>query len=132
MHTEGKAMNRIRKAATTALLGATLAATGLVTASPAEAATGTYFCFGWASTGTAYANYPVHLWRVNSLGAKVTYLRPGRTASNGCATFYNTPSGVNLRVFVDFYPGFQAFHGATPRMATPGSGTANLGTGWVY
>lgn len=125
-------MNRIRKAATGAVLCATLAATGFVTASPAEAATGTYFCFGWASTGTAYANYPVHLWRVNSSGAKVSYVRAGRTGSNGCATFYNTPSNVNLRVFVDFVSGFQAFHGATPRMALPGSGTANLGTGWVY
>ena len=125
-------MNRIRKALTSVLVGAALVTTGAVTASPAQAATSTGFCFRFAETNYQYANHPVQLWSVDAYGNKVSYIRGGQTGANGCGTFYNTPSGVRLRVFVNYTAGWRTFYGATPMLADPGNFAAQLGTGWVY
>jgi hypothetical protein len=125
-------MNRIRKALSTALVGAALVAGGVVTAAPAQAATSTGFCFRFAETNYQYANHPVQLWSVDANGNRLSYLRAGQTGANGCATFYNTPANVRLRVFVHYTAGWRTFHGATPLLANPGYFSAHLGTGWVY
>ena len=124
-------MNRIRKALTTAVVGAALVTAGGVTATPAQAATSTSFCFTFAQTGHAYANYPVHLWQVDAYGNQIAHLRHGKTAANGCGTFTSTPSNVRLRVFVHYTAGWRTFRGATPLLADAGVGGVHLGTGSV-
>jgi hypothetical protein len=121
---------RILKVATALLL-----AVGAVTAVPmsASAATATSFCVRWPSGGVhygePYANQPVSL--VNySTGALI---KTGSTNAAGCGTFYGVPSNLNVwvkvnRVYGNGTIGMAIFHGGTPRYATPGAGTANLGT----
>ncbi len=105
----------------------------------ASAATSTTACFKWAAgtpaAGTPYMNRTVQLWQTNSVGTPIVKVRDGRTASNGCATFYNTPSNLNLRmraVHVDQYSwGSAVYEGWTQRFALPGQGGALLGIGYV-
>jgi hypothetical protein len=104
-----------------------------------SAATSTTACFKWAAgtpaAGTPYMNRAVQLWQTNSAGTPTAKVRDGRTGSNGCATFYNTPSNMNLRmraVHVDqFWWGSAVYEGWTQRIALPGQGGVLLGVGYV-
>lgn len=130
-------MNALLKMLTVGAVAA--AATVGVGVAPAQAATSTTACFDWAAgtpaAGTPYMNRAVQLWQTNSAGAPIAKLRDGRTAANGCATFYNTPSNVTLRmraVHVDsFWWGQAVYQGWTSRIALPGQGGALLGKGYV-
>ncbi len=102
-------------------------------ASPAAAATQTTACFKWSS-GAAYANQPVYLMTWD--GAKWVSARNGKTNASGCGTFYSVPSNKYVTVkaykaFGDANIGLAMFEGWAPRYANPGSGAANLGTGYV-
>jgi hypothetical protein len=108
---------------------------GLATqATPAAAATQVTACFRW-STGIAYAGQPVVLQGVRN--GSWANIRQGVTRADGCRTFSNVPSDrrvkvVAHRVFGDTNIGLAIFQGASPRTATSGRGSANLGTGYVY
>lgn len=101
----------------------------------AHAATSTTACFRWSDDGTVYASQPLELWRTNSAGQLTSLLRSGRSNANGCGTFYDTPSNVYLRVVAQYNTPtgahFDHWQGLSPRVATPGSGGANLGLGYV-
>ncbi|MBA2282094.1 MAG: hypothetical protein H0W25_12825 [Acidimicrobiia bacterium] len=127
-------MNAFRRliAAILIALTATLAA-GVPSA---HAATSTTACFRW-SNNTAYANQPMQLWRTDSTGRLISLQRSGRTNASGCGTFSNTPSNMYLRAVAQYnspavYGHYDHWEGFSPRIATPGSGAANLGTGYVY
>jgi len=79
----------------------------------------------------------MQLWRTDASGNPVSLLRTGRSSANGCGTFYNTPSNVYLRAAAQYNTPVVNSHfhhddGMSPRWALPGSGTANLGTGYVF
>ena len=130
-------MHKIRKMLIAGAVA--LAATAGAGVAPASAATSTTACFKWApgtpAAGTPYMNRPVQLWQTNSVGARLVKLRDGRTDSNGCGTFYNTPSNMNLRmraVQVDqTLTGQAVYEGWTGRFALPGNGGVVLGIGYV-
>ncbi len=117
-----------------------LTATVGVGATQASAATSTTACFKWGpgtpAAGTPYMNRAVQLFQTNSVGTPTAKLRDGRTGSNGCATFYNTPSGVYLRmraIHIDqIMGGNDLYVGWTSRIANPGQGGALLGLANVY
>ena len=96
----------------------------------ASAASGVSFCFGWADTGAAYANYPVYLeaWQ----GGQWVVIRNGHTNAQGCGLFRDTPTNVHLLVQASLVAGGRRFDGYTPNYSSLGSGGAQLGTGWVY
>jgi hypothetical protein len=124
------------------LIAGTIATTTILSAgfSQASAATSTTACFKWGSNapapGAPYMNRNVQLWQTNSVGTPIVKLRDGRTGSNGCATFFNTPSNINLRmraVHVDYiWGGTDVYEGWSQRHATPGQGGQLLGVGYVY
>ena len=105
----------------------------------ASAATSTTACFQWGANtlapGSPYTNRSVQLWQTTSDGTLIAKLRDGRTGSNGCATFYNTPTNVSLRmraVHVDtYFGGSDLYVGLTPRVGPPGAGGFQLGLGYV-
>ncbi|MGQ0845659.1 MAG: hypothetical protein ACT4QF_16165 [Sporichthyaceae bacterium] len=115
-----------------------LVAGSLTLGAPAQAATGTAFCFVW-STGPAYAGLPVTLEQWD--GFRWVATRSALTGPNGCGTFYGTPAGAAQRVSAVYWAlpnvwgggwyGSELFCGATPRMTVPGWGTAFIGTGVV-
>ena len=130
----------VATAATAALVGGL----AVVAAPFASAASGVSFCFLWAENGTdgvdrankPYAGEPVRLIQVVDGRKKI--LRAGRTGSNGCGVFQNTPHQGRLFVravtsvahgatggsAVDFYAG-------RTRTTGPGDHRADLGTGKV-
>ena len=104
---------------------------GTLTASPAAAATSTTFCFLW-QTGTPYASQPVFLYQANG-----TYVKPGKTAANGCATFTGLSStrSYYVHAYKTFWipnVGWQVWSGNTPYTTGTGSGQVHIGTGKVY
>jgi hypothetical protein len=104
---------------------------GTLTASPAAAATSTQFCFKW-STGTAYSTQPVYLYQANG-----TYVKSGKTASNGCAIFTGLSSTRNYYVYAYttlgiVETGIQVWSGFSPSYTGTGSGQVSIGTGIVY
>ncbi len=129
--------NPIRKAvAAVAIAVMSVAGMTALTGSPASAATSVTFCFQH-NGGGAYANSPVYLYRVNASGSPISLVRNGKTGANGCATFYNTPSNVYLRVQArnvigNYQIGQAVYSGWSPFRTNTGSGLANVGTGRVY
>lgn len=121
-----------RKLAAAALVLSSFAAP-IAAATPAHAATATSFCFKWGG-GAAYANRPVFLMSWQS--GRWVSIRSGKTAANGCGTFWRVPSSgyttvMAREVLGDHNFGLALFEGMSPRYAVPGSGTAQLGTGYV-
>ena len=100
---------------------------------PAQAASAVSACFTFANppTHSAYANRPVFLYYKAPHGWE--YLgRSGYTGSNGCATFYNTPTNVQLMVRAYINTQYQTWDGWSQYYANTGTGGANLGRGMVY
>ncbi len=82
-------------------------------------------------------NHPMQHWTTDMAGNLISLIRPGKTAANGCGTFYNTPSNTNLRAVAQYNTAPVNFHysryqGVSPLIALPGAGTAHVGTGYVY
>ena len=129
-------LSRFRRLSLT-LLVAVLGALGLVGAgtvtTTANASSAVSFCFTFANppTHSAYANRPVFLYYKAPHGWE--YLgRSGYTGSNGCGTFYNTPTNVQLAVRAYTSTAYQTWDGWSQYLAPSGSGGANLGNGMVY
>lgn len=120
-----------------AFLVAVLGSIGLVGAgaitSSASAASAVSFCFKYSNppTFSAYANKPVFLYYKAPHGWE--YLgRSGYTGSNGCGTFYNTPTNVQLAVRAYTSTPYMAWDGWSQYASNTGSGSNFLGHGNVY
>jgi hypothetical protein len=123
----------LRRALTAFLLSFGLIAGLSAMAAPAQAATAVSFCFKFANppSFSTYANRPVFLYYKAPHGWE--YLgRSGQTNSNGCGTFYSTPTNVQLAVRAYSNTQYQTWDGWSQYLANTGSGTANLGSGLVY
>ena len=130
------ALSRTRRAGV-AFLAAVVASLGLVGAGavtrPASAATAVRFCFTYSNppTFSAYANKPVFLYYKAPHGWE--YLgRSGSTGANGCGTFYNTPTNVQLAVRAYTSTPYMAWDGWSQYSSHTGAGTNHLGNGNVY
>lgn len=111
-------------------------ATTVVAVPAAHAATGVTACFRF-STGATYANKPMDLWKTDSAGNLISIVKSGNTGANGCGTFYGTPSNLRLTAVAQYNqstvkPHYDHYIGYSPLVALPGSGTTNIGTGYVY
>ena len=130
----GRSPRRIVRRALMALLLSLGLVTGVgAMAAPAQAASAVSFCFKFANppTFSTYANRPVFLYYKAPHGWE--YLgRSGYTNSNGCGTFYNTPTNARLAVRAYVNTQYQTWDGWSQYSSYTGSGGANLGKGLVY
>lgn len=126
---------------TTALSVLALVMVGSVAVAPsANALSGGTYCFKYAKMGTAYANQPV-LIQLSDDNANWVTAMTAETAPNGCGgfTLWGTWTQKYVRAVAErkavgpLKTGIVAvWSGTTPLVGSPGSWTADLGTGGVY
>jgi hypothetical protein len=126
-------MNKFRSFA----LAAAVAASGTVAlgVAPAEASSSVTACFRWANN-TAYASQPMELWRTDSRGNLISLVKSGRSAANGCGTFYGTPTNVYLRAVAQYntppvWGHYDHYQGFSPLIGNPGTAAANVSSAYV-
>jgi len=87
----------LRKAGLATALAAASAGTVVALSTPAQAATSVRVCVGRQQTDSLYRDYPISLYRSDSSGRLLQWLRSGKTGQYGCGTFYNTGPNMYLR-----------------------------------
>ncbi len=129
-----RSRSRVRRLVVAMMMALGLLGTLSVTAPPANAASSVGACFTFANppTHSKYAGYPVYLYYKATNGQWLQYQnRWGYTNSAGCATFYNTPTGVQLAIRAYTSTAYMTWDGWSS-IAYPGSAGAQLGNFMVY